>query len=109
MPVCGRERDIISSSSCCLAKTPEAFRVYTSFGIERGKVSNATLSLGLSIDCTMCFALDFILEQDVQEVYGLPSPEIAAKKREMRLAIDQLGHYCLDKYPGTARPIQHYC
>jgi len=98
------ERHIISSSSCCLAKTPEAFRVYTLFGIARGKVIDTTLALGLSIDCTMCFAPDFILEKDVQEVYGLPSPEIAAKKREMRIAIHQSGHYWPHQ-PVAARPI----
>jgi len=66
----------MSSSSCCLATFPEALRVYTLFGMTQGKVITATLSLALAIDSRISFAPDFILEQDVREVYRLDLPEI---------------------------------
>ena len=49
----------------------------TLFTIAQGEVITATLSFVLSIDSTICFAPDFILENDVREIYGLPSLEIA--------------------------------
>jgi len=72
-------------------------------------VITATLSLVLSIDCMICFALNFILEKNVKEVYGLPLTEIAAKWIEMRLTIDPSAHQCPDQHPVTARRIWHHC
>jgi len=43
--------------------------VYSLFGIAHGKVITATLSLVLSVDCTIRSAPNFILEKDVKEIY----------------------------------------
>ena len=51
--------------------------MYTLFGIGHGKVIATILSLMISIDSTIYFAPDFILEKDVQGVCRLPSSEIA--------------------------------
>ena len=65
------ERDVVCSSSCCLAMLSKEFRVPTLFGIAHGKVITATLALELSIDSTIPFAPDIMLEMDVREVYEL--------------------------------------
>lgn len=89
----GRERNIISSGSCCLAIIPEALRVHTLFGIALRHVITTTLSLALSIDSSILFAPDFVLEQDIRDVYGLPLSEIAEKQIEVRLTIDPSRRY----------------
>ena len=50
--------------------------MYTLFGIAHGKVITATLPLALAIDSTISFARDFILEEDIREVYRLDLSEI---------------------------------
>jgi len=82
--------------------------VYTLFGIAHGKAIIATLALALSINSTIRFAPNFILEMDVREVYGLPLSEIA-KQIEMGLTIDPSGHQSPGQRPVTAPRIQHYC
>jgi len=56
-----------------------------------GRGITETLSLERSIDSTICFAPDFILENDVREVYGLPLSEIA-KRIETGHMIDLSGY-----------------
>ena len=61
--------------------------MYALFGMTHGKVITVTLSLVLSIDSTISFAPDFILEQDVREVYRLHLSEIE-KQIQMGLTVD---------------------
>jgi len=70
MLVCRRGRDIISSTSCCVAALPGELRVYTLFGIAHGKVVTGTRSPELSIDSTIRFAPDFILEMMYRRYTG---------------------------------------
>ena len=71
-----RKRDIVSSSSGCLATLPQGLRVYTLFCMRHGKGITVTLSLALAIDSTISFAHDFVLEQDIREVCRLDLSEM---------------------------------
>ena len=81
--------------------------MYTLFGMTQGKVITATLSLALAIDRTISFAPDFILEQDVREVYRLDLSEIE-KQIQMGLTVDPSRRQCPGQHPVTAQRIQHY-
>ena len=65
---CGSGRDIITSRSCRPAALPEELTVPTLFGIAHGKVITPTLPIELSIDSTINFVQDIILERNVREV-----------------------------------------
>ena len=81
--------------------------MYTLFGIAHGKVITATLHLALATDSTISFAPDFILEQDIPEVYKLDLSEIE-KQIQMGLTVDPSRRRCPGQHPVTAWSIHRY-